>query len=71
MEYEATEVRLTIRNTPPTGAPGELAATGSGLGLGGLRERVELVGGTLRAAHTPDGGFEVTAMLPAYVLTAP
>lgn len=70
VEYEETEVRLTIRNTPPAGEPGELAATGSGLGLAGLRQRVELVGGTLRAGHSPDGGFEVAAALPAYVPTA-
>jgi signal transduction histidine kinase len=46
-----------------------LAGTGSGLGIAGLRQRVELVRGTLRASGTPDGGFCVEATLPAYVPT--
>jgi signal transduction histidine kinase len=48
----------------------DLAATGSGLGLASLRQRVEVVHGTLRAGRTPDGGFRVEATLPAYVPTA-
>ena len=47
----------------------DLAGTGSGLGIAGLRQRVELVRGTLRAGGTPDGGFCVEAALPAYVPT--
>ncbi|OEV02976.1 histidine kinase [Streptomyces nanshensis] len=47
-----------------------LAGTGSGLGLAGLRRRLELVRGTLRAGRSPDGGFRVEATLPAYVATA-
>jgi signal transduction histidine kinase len=47
----------------------DLAGTGSGLGIAGLRQRVELVHGTLRAGGTPDGGFCVEATLPAYVPT--
>ena len=47
-----------------------LAGTGSGLGLAHLRQRVELVHGTLRAGPAPDGGFCVEATLPAYVPTA-
>jgi signal transduction histidine kinase len=38
-----------------------LAGTGSGLGLRGLRERVEVAGGTFHAGPTADGGFEVRA----------
>jgi signal transduction histidine kinase len=47
-----------------------LAGTGSGLGLAHLRQRVELVHGTLLAGPAPDGGFCVEATLPAYVPTA-
>jgi signal transduction histidine kinase len=47
-----------------------LAATGSGLGLAGLRQRVEVVHGTMRAGRTPDGGYRLEATLPAYVPTA-
>nr|PZM91096.1 MAG: ATP-binding protein [Thermocrispum agreste] len=62
-------VRVVVRNSPPAsrGGDAELAATGSGLGLRGLRHRVELVGGTVRAGREPDGGFAVDAVLPDFV----
>jgi signal transduction histidine kinase len=48
---------------------GVLSAEGrsgeAGYGLVGLRERVELLGGTFTAGHRPDGGFRVRATLPA------
>jgi signal transduction histidine kinase len=41
------------------------AASGQpGHGLTGMRERVEMYGGTLRARARPGGGFEVTARIP-------
>ncbi len=71
VEYDADRVRLAVRNTRPDPAGGgELAASGSGAGLLGLRQRVELVGGTFRSGRTGDGGFEVGAILPGYVPTA-
>ncbi|MFI7693861.1 sensor histidine kinase [Nonomuraea sp. NPDC049655] len=70
IEYGQARVRLTVRNTPPTGLPGgPLAGTGSGLGITDLQRRVEVVHGTLRAGPAPDGGFTVEAVLPAYVAT--
>jgi signal transduction histidine kinase len=69
--YGDSQVRLTIHNSPATSQPvASLAATGSGLGIAGLRQRIELVHGTLTAGPTPDGGFCVDATLPAYVPTA-
>jgi signal transduction histidine kinase len=69
--YAESQVRLTVRNSRPASRAGsELAATGSGLGIASLRQRVELVHGTLRAGGTPDGGFCLEATLPAYVPTA-
>lgn len=71
VEYEETQVRVAVRNTRPTGRPNsELARTGSGLGIAGLRRRIELVHGSLRAGPEPDGGFCVEAVLPAFVPTA-
>jgi signal transduction histidine kinase len=75
VEFGETRVRVVVRNTrpqtPPGGGPAAaLAGTGSGLGIAQLRQRIELVQGTLRAGRTPDGGFEVEAVLPAYVPTA-
>jgi signal transduction histidine kinase len=78
VSYDAAQVRLSIHNAPPpatgNGAasladPG-LARTGSGLGLASLRQRIELVHGTLHAGPAPDGGFCVEATLPAFVPTA-
>ncbi len=67
----ADGVRITVRNTAPAGRPDPaLAGTGSGLGLAGLRGRIEVVHGTLSAAPGPDGGFCLDATLPAYVPTA-
>ena len=74
--YDPAQVQLTVRNAAPAGPgptdwPGPaLASTGSGLGIASLRQRIELVHGTLRAGPAPDGGFCVDATLPAYVPTA-
>ncbi|MCK1795639.1 histidine kinase [Streptomyces sp. XM4193] len=55
---------VEIRNSPvaPDGTP-SLPAGGNG--LTGLRERAELLGGTLTAGPHEDGGFVVRAVLPA------
>ena len=55
-------VGVSVSNRRPVAAGSLLP--GSGAGLIGLRERVELVGGTLRAGPTSDGGWRVDAWLP-------
>jgi signal transduction histidine kinase len=75
VSYGESQVRLTVTNTrgsgrPDGGAAADLAATGSGVGLDSLRQRVEVVHGTLSAGPAPDGGFRLEATLPAYVPTA-
>jgi signal transduction histidine kinase len=71
VRYDPAEVRLEVCNSSPTRpVDAGLIGTGSGMGLATLRQRVELVGGTLRAGPAPDGGFCVDATLPAYVPTA-
>jgi signal transduction histidine kinase len=68
--YDESQVRVSVRNTAPAVPPdGRLAATGSGLGLASLRQRIEVVHGTLRARGTPDGGFCLEATMPSYVPT--
>ncbi len=48
----------------------ESVPAGAGFGIAGMRERVELLGGTFSAAPTSTGGFEVAAVLPFPVPTA-
>jgi signal transduction histidine kinase len=60
--------------TPPPHSPNraqesEQPLPGSGWGLAGLRERVELLGGSLHAGPRPDGGYEVTASIPTQAAT--
>lgn len=52
-------------------APGGLAQSGGGMGLLGLNERVDAVGGQLRAQARPEGGWETAAWLPREAAEAP
>ncbi|MFI8104281.1 histidine kinase [Streptomyces sp. NPDC086023] len=55
-----------VRITNGPRAEGHPAAPhGTGRGLTALRERVALLGGTLDAAPRPDGGYTLTARIPA------
>ena len=57
------DLTIAVRNERDT-ARSPLARTGSGLGLAGMRERLEARGGSLDAGPEPDGGFHVYARLP-------
>jgi signal transduction histidine kinase len=71
VSYDESRVRLSVSNTRPMRRPeGDLAATGSGIGLASLRQRIELMHGTLRAGSTPGGGFCLEATMPSFVPTA-
>lgn len=64
-------VRVAVVNrAPPGGAPAPDTA-GTGLGVHGMTERAAALGGSLRAEPTGDGGFAVTAVLPAVERTDP
>ncbi|NYT96511.1 sensor histidine kinase [Salinispora sp. H7-4] len=67
-----SELTIRVRNAAgvdpngrplPPAVPGAAGATG-GHGLLGMRERVAVLHGSLSAAETGDGGFEVRATLP-------
>ncbi|MFD0533627.1 ATP-binding protein [Actinomadura luteofluorescens] len=74
VRYLPDQVRVRVSNGRPPAGPyrgeRELAAGGSGTGLLGVRQRVDLVDGTLVARPTEDGGFVIDAILPAYVPTS-
>jgi signal transduction histidine kinase len=70
VQYCAGRVSLTIHNAISTAsADPALTAGRSGTGLLGLRQRVELIEGTLEAGPSPDGGFDLVATLPALAPT--
>ncbi|MFF9851724.1 sensor histidine kinase [Streptomyces litmocidini] len=61
LSFEADRLTGEISDrggSAPAGVPS------NGLGLVGMRERVRLYGGTLRAGPGPEGGFEVVFTLP-------
>jgi two-component system sensor histidine kinase UhpB len=71
------DIRVSARAGPPpvgrsvvariadNGRGPQGADASSGLGLVGMRERVEALGGTLELSHTPQAGFVVLARIPA------
>ncbi|MFI1397171.1 sensor histidine kinase [Streptomyces sp. NPDC020681] len=64
LAYGTGEVTLEIRDSGTTAQAGELGMSGAGYGLLGMRERAELLGGTLEAG--PEGeGFVVRLRVPA------
>ncbi|UNO40305.1 histidine kinase [Streptomyces sp. MST-110588] len=64
-------VRVQIRNAAPPAPPEATTGLGTGRGLTGLRERVGLLGGELRAEPTLFGGFLVDATVPAHPASSP
>ncbi|MFB6815806.1 sensor histidine kinase [Streptomyces sp. NPDC056347] len=65
VEHDDRMVRVTVRNGASHAPSGVLSESGTGRGLTGLRERVELLGGTFGAGALPSGGFQVIAAVPA------
>lgn len=62
IDHGADELTVTVTDD---GSPNPVrSAASGGLGLPGMRERAELLGGTLTAGSRPGGGFTVTARLP-------
>jgi signal transduction histidine kinase len=61
LEYSTHQVTLDVRDSG--GPQGDLAGVGGGYGLLGMRERAELLGGSLRAGPGEEG-FVVTLKVP-------
>ena len=61
-------IAIEVRDEGEGFDPGE---PGRGFGLVGMRERVELAGGTLEISSSPGTGTRVTATLPARRLERP
>ncbi|MFE9097105.1 sensor histidine kinase [Streptomyces sp. NPDC007264] len=61
LDYAQHEVTLDVRDSG--GSPGDLTGSGAGYGLLGMRERAELLGGSLEAGPGEEG-FVVTLKVP-------
>jgi signal transduction histidine kinase len=68
MSYEPDGLLLQVTDDGLGGAAP--AAEGTGHGLTGMRERIEMYGGTVRAGPLPGEGYQVTARLPYACATA-
>ncbi len=72
LAYRPDGLALEVRNdaapaasrTVPVLVASGARAAGGGQGLVGMRERATMLGGSLEAGPTGDGGFRVTAVLP-------
>ena len=66
VDHDAGAVLLRVANGPGQNPdpPASWPTAGAGQGLAGMRERVALLGGSLSAGRSPDGGFVVSAVLP-------
>jgi signal transduction histidine kinase len=60
VRYEPDALAVSVRDD----GDGEANGTGGGHGLIGMRERVALFGGEVKAGPAPGGGYLVTARLP-------
>lgn len=57
------EITVSVVNAAPPG-PASRADVPGGQGIRGLRELVDLLGGSLRSGASEGGGFEIAAMIP-------
>jgi signal transduction histidine kinase len=65
LAFTTDRLTLTVHNeAAPAGTAGTGPGGGSGFGLIGMRERVTLLGGTVRAQPAPEGGWTVELELP-------
>lgn len=66
LAFGSGEVTVSVLNSRPRpAARSRPSGTGGGYGLRGMRERVLQAGGQLQAGPADDGGWQVTARIPA------
>lgn len=64
VEIDAERVVLDVTNGPASRPPLDRDGPRRGLGLVGMRERVEALGGTFRAGPASHGGWQVSCAVP-------
>jgi signal transduction histidine kinase len=73
LHADPRNIRIRVHNAAPPRSPEK---HGGGYGLRGMRERAEILGGSLAAGPSSEGGWDVEAVLPldpeaAVTITAP
>jgi signal transduction histidine kinase len=58
------DLSVVVENGPPRDIPTGLEEAGGTHGITGLRDRLAVIGGELRAEPTPYGGWRLTAEMP-------
>ena len=61
-------LRLRVTDDGPETVPGAVPAAGLGLGI--LKHRARLIGGTLQVAGGPEGGMQVVCRVPQTEISA-
>jgi signal transduction histidine kinase len=64
LDHDADTITLQVTSGPGISAGQRANSHRPGHGLAGMRERAELLGGSLSAGPAPGGGFVVSAVLP-------
>ena len=62
--YEPERLRLRVHNNPPPASGERPTPDPAGHGIVGMRERAAMLGGTVAAGPTSDGGYLLEAVLP-------
>ncbi|MEE1755891.1 sensor histidine kinase [Streptomyces sp. SP18CS02] len=70
LAHRGDEVAMQVENGPSDGAAADAGLPSGGNGLVGMRERVTALGGVFVSGATDQGGFRVSAVLPAPVARA-
>ncbi|MGA5423511.1 sensor histidine kinase [Streptomyces lavendulocolor] len=65
LAHREGEVAMQVENGPTDGSAADAGLPSGGNGLVGMRERVTALGGVFVSGPTDEGGFKVSAVLPA------
>jgi signal transduction histidine kinase len=65
LRWRGDTLEVVVADSGPAPDREAVAGQGTGLGLAGMDERIQLVGGTLHAGPRPGGGWQIDIVLPA------
>ncbi|MEV0241414.1 histidine kinase [Streptomyces sp. NPDC050674] len=65
LAHRVSEIAMQVENEPPEAAGSSARFPSGGNGLVGMKERVSALGGVFVSGPTDEGGFRVSAVIPA------